>query len=166
MAVNFNAADRVGVIGGYIGGIGQLLNWAGGMCPNPAGMNCISAVEDKCVTRHELDLIREIQNKDAALSIANSENYTDKKLTEVYAALANRDKDINAKIDANYREQAAINLTQATYNASNNAAIACMQNQINVLVGMTKTVIPAANICPAPMPQYNSWTAPTAATTA
>lgn len=41
MAVNFNAADRVGVIGGYIGGIGQLLNWAGGMCPNPAGMNCI-----------------------------------------------------------------------------------------------------------------------------
>lgn len=118
------------------------------------------------MTRHELDLIREIQNKDAALSIANSENYTDKKLTEVYAALANRDKDINAKIDANYREQAAINLTQATYNASNNAAIACMQNQINVLVGMTKTVIPAANICPAPMPQYNSWTAPTAATTA
>ena len=166
MAVNFNAADRVGVIGGYIGGIGQLLNWAGGMCPNPAGVNCISAVEDRCVTRHELDLIREIQNKDAALSIANSENYTDKKLTEVYAALANRDKDINAKIDANYREQAAINLTQATYNASNNAAIACMQNQINVLVGMTKTVIPAANICPAPMPQYNSWTAPTAATTA
>lgn len=166
MAVNFNAADRVGVIGGYIGGIGQLLNWAGGMCPNPAGMNGISAVEDRCVTRHELDLIREIQNKDAALSIANSENYTDKKLTEVYAALANRDKDINAKIDANYREQAAINLTQATYNASNNAAIACMQNQINVLVGMTKTVIPAANICPAPMPQYNSWTAPTAATTA
>ena len=166
MAVNFNAADRVGVIGGYIGGIGQLLNWAGGMCPNPAGANCVSAVEDRCVTRHELDLIREIQNKDAALSIANSENYTDKKLTEVYAALANRDKDINAKIDANYREQAAINLTQATYNASNNAAIACMQNQINVLVGMTKTVIPDANICPAPMPKYNSWTAPTAATPA
>ena len=166
MAVNFNAADRVGVIGGYIGGIGQLLAWAGGMCPNPAGVNCVSAVEDRCVTRHELDLIREIQNKDAALSIANSENYTDKKLTEVYATLTNRDKDINAKIDANYREQAAINLTQATYNASNNAAIACMQNQINVLVGMTKTVIPAANICPAPMPQYNSWTAPTAATTA
>ena len=166
MAVNFNAADRVGVIGGYIGGIGQLLNWAGGMCPNPAGMNCISAVEDKCVTRHELDLIREIQNKDAALSIANSENYTDKKLTEVYSALARQDKELSAKIDANYKEQAAVNLTQATYNASNNAAIACMQNQINVLVGMTKTVIPAANICPAPMPQYNSWTAPTATTTA
>lgn len=166
MAVNFNAADRVGVIGGYIGGIGQLLNWVGGMCPNPAGMNCISAVEDRCVTRHELDLIREIQNKDAALSIANSENYTDKKLTEVYAALARQDKELSAKIDANYKEQAAVNLTQATYNASNNAAIACMQNQINVLVGMTKTVIPATNICPAPMPQYNSWTAPTAATTA
>lgn len=25
MAVNFTAADRVGVVGGYIGGIGQLL---------------------------------------------------------------------------------------------------------------------------------------------
>lgn len=165
MAVNFNAADRVGVIGGYIGGIGQLLNWAGGMCPNPAGANGLAAVEDRCVTRHELDLIREIQNKDAELAIANSENYTDKKLTEVYSALARQDKELNAKIDENYKEQAAVNLTQATYNATNNATIACMQNQINSLVAMTKLVIPAGNICPTPMPQYNSWTAPTAAAT-
>jgi hypothetical protein len=31
-------------------------------------------------------------------------------------------------------------------------------------MGLTKTIIPAANVCPQPMPQYNSWTAPTTTT--
>lgn len=43
--------------------------------------------------------------------------------------------------------------------------ISCMQNAINVLNGLTKTVIPIGNVCPAPMPEFNSWTAPTAPTT-
>jgi hypothetical protein len=51
------------------------------------------------------------------------------------------------------------------YNATNTAAVSCLQSQIAQLANLTKTVIPAANICPAPMPQYNSWVAPTAPTT-
>ena len=51
------------------------------------------------------------------------------------------------------------------YNATNTAAVSCLQSQIAQLANLTKTVIPAANICPAPMPQYNSWTAPTTTTT-
>jgi hypothetical protein len=39
-----------------------------------------------------------------------------------------------------------------------------MQNSIAALDGLTKTIIPISNVCPAPMPQYNSWTAPTATT--
>ena len=51
------------------------------------------------------------------------------------------------------------------YNATNTAAVSCLQSQIAQLANLTKTVIPAANICPAPMPQYNSWVAPTTTTT-
>lgn len=44
----------------------------------------------------------------------------------------------------------------------NSAALAALQ----ALVGkITNTVVPLDAICPAPMPQYNSWTAPTATTT-
>lgn len=40
--------------------------------------------------------------------------------------------------------------------------VACIQNTLN---GITKTIVPSSAICPAPMPQYNSWTAPTTTTT-
>jgi hypothetical protein len=43
-----------------------------------------------------------------------------------------------------------------------NGQIACLQQTVS---GITKTIVPATAICPAPMPQFNSWTAPTAPTT-
>jgi hypothetical protein len=54
---------------------------------------------------------------------------------------------------------------QAVINAQTVANISCMQNTINTLSGLTKTVIPITSVCPEPMPMYNSWTAPTAPTT-
>lgn len=54
---------------------------------------------------------------------------------------------------------------QKVYNATNTAAISCIQNQIAVLQGLTKTVIPFTSICPEPMARYNNWAAPTAETT-
>lgn len=51
---------------------------------------------------------------------------------------------------------------QKVYNATNTAAIGCIQNQIAVLQGLTKTVIPFTSICPEPMARYNNWVAPTA----
>lgn len=47
--------------------------------------------------------------------------------------------------------------------------LATLGSQINCLAaqvaGITKTVVPISSVCPQPMPQYNSWTAPTAAAT-
>ena len=54
---------------------------------------------------------------------------------------------------------------QAVVNAQTVANISCMQNTINTLAGLTKTVIPITSVCPEPMARYNSWTAPTAPTT-
>jgi hypothetical protein len=58
-------------------------------------------------------------------------------------------------VEAQICQQAVVN-TQITAN------LACLQNTVATLSGLTKTVIPIDNVCPAPMPQYNSWTAPTA----
>jgi hypothetical protein len=54
---------------------------------------------------------------------------------------------------------------QNVVNAQITANISCMQNAINTLSGLTKTVIPIDNVCPEPMQRYNSWTAPAATTT-
>lgn len=51
---------------------------------------------------------------------------------------------------------------QKVYNATVTANMSCMANQIAALNGLAKLIIPASSVCPAPMPQYNSWTAPTA----
>ena len=52
--------------------------------------------------------------------------------------------------------------SQAVINAQVTANLSCLQNTVATLSGMTKTVIPIANVCPEPMQRYNSWTAPTA----
>ena len=58
---------------------------------------------------------------------------------------------------------------QDVYNATNTAAIGCINGQIasilNTIGGITKTVVPITAVCPEPMKLYNSWTAPTTATT-
>ena len=65
------------------------------------------------------------------------------------------------ELDAQLRQIAQ----QAVYNATNTATLACLQQQVAALQGLTKVVIPTASICPEPMPRYNSWTAPAAPTT-
>ena len=54
---------------------------------------------------------------------------------------------------------------QRVYNATNTAAISCIQGQIATLMSLTKTVVPITSVCPQPMAQFNSWTAPTTPTT-
>lgn len=154
-----NAKGNLAVTLGSIGTGLSVLNGGLGLLGMNPGQT--QNIEDRHVTRHEMDLIREIMAKDQTIAIKDSEAYTDQKLVEVYSQLAKQDKDINARIDANAKEQANINLVQATYNATNNANIGCLQGQVAALQAMTKLVIPSDNVCPKPMPQFNSWTAPT-----
>jgi hypothetical protein len=65
-------------------------------------------------------------------------------------------------VDGRFRGIEAQIASQAVVNAQITANISCMQNSIAALNGLTKTVIPIGNVCPEPMPAYNSWTAPTA----
>ena len=125
------------------GGLGGLFGGCNGCNGYNGGYSRYDAEKDATIARLEADK-----------KLLESNIYTDSKITSVYEVL-------NNKIEAVKEELC----TQRVFNANSNAAISCLNAQIAQLMALTKVVIPAANICPAPMPQYNSWTAPTAATT-
>ena len=118
------------------------------------GWNNCGCSDNMAVTRHELSMQNEIMTKDSKIALLESNIYTDQKLND----LRNY---IDAKVGA---VEGTIN-AQAVYNATNTATINCIQGQVAQLFALTKTVIPITNVCPQPMPQYNSWTAPTTTTT-
>lgn len=142
-----NAALTTGIIGTALGVLGSGMNLLGGL-----GNGCCS--ENIAVNRYELNMENQIVQKDVENALLRSNIYTDQKLTDVYERLSNRIAGVEAQVN-----------TQAVYNATVNANIACMQNQITQLQSLTKLIVPSSSICPAPMPAYNSWTAPTASTT-
>lgn len=133
------AGTALGVLNG---GLGNLFN--GGLL----GGNCSDNV---AVSRYELNMNNQINSKDNEIALLKSNIYTDQKIADVYERL-------NLKIGG---VEAAIN-AQAIYNATLNGTVTCMQGQIAALQGLTKTIVPITNVCPQPMPQYNSWTTPTA----
>ncbi len=134
------------------GGLGNIFGGMGGW-NNGYGYN-FGCSENTPVTRYELGMENKITQKDSEIALLKSNIYTDQKIADVYERL-------NMKIG---HVESAIN-TQAVYNATMNGTINCMQGQIAALQALTKTVIPITNVCPQPMPQYNSWTAPTATAT-
>lgn len=89
---------------------------------------------DKPVSRYELSLVQEN-------AILKAQADIDKKLVEVYNA-------INDKANANRERFTAFEKEQLVYNGVNSATIACLQQQINALLGMTKMVIPNSSVCP------------------
>lgn len=137
------AGTALGLMAGGLNGVGLFGN---------GGAKCS---EDHCINRYEQSLQNEIAAKDSRIALLESNIYVDSKLADVYERLNTKIGGIEAQI-----------CQQNVVNAQITANISCMQNAINTLNGLTKTVIPIGNVCPAPMPQYNSWTAPTAPTTA
>lgn len=122
------------------------------------GLNAMSnCSENQIINRYELGLVNDLNAKDSEIALLKADKYTDQKIVEAY-------KDLVGQINTLKENQNAINMQQAVYNGTNNATLNCIQNQIAQLQGLTKVIIPIANVCPQPMPQYNSWTAPTTTT--
>lgn len=146
-----NGKGNLGVTLGAIGtGLGLLAGNGLNLFNGNGNNNCCS--EDHYVNRYELGLQQELAAKDSKISLLESNIYVDSKIADVYERLNTKINGIEAQI-----------CQQAVVNAQITANISCMQNAINTLNGLTKTVIPITSVCPEPMPQYNSWTAPTAA---
>lgn len=154
-----NGKGNLGVTLGAIGtGLGVLnggIAGLNGILGNNANCGCN---EDHIVNRYELGLQQEISAKDNRISLLESNIYTDAKIADVYERL-------NTKFENKYDCLEKQICAQSVINAQVTANLACMQGNINTLMGLTKTVIPITSVCPEPMPAANSWTAPTATAT-
>lgn len=140
------AGTALGVLNG-MNGCGNLL---GGLFNNGNCGHGYGCSENSMVNRYELGLEQSNAAKDSRIAMLESTIHTDGKILEVYGYLDGRLRGIESQI-----------AQQAVVNAQVTANLSCMQGNIATLMGLTKTVVPIDSICPAPMPQYNSWTAPT-----
>lgn len=140
--MTFNAADRVGVVGGYIGGIGQILNMLGGNGIIGNGYGCNNGMAYGCsdnmaVNRYELGMEKDLAAKDSKISLLESTIYTDGKLNDLRNYVERRFD----KVEHDLGEQKA-------FNAGVLSNMNCMQGQIGELLGLTKRVVPNSSICP------------------
>lgn len=127
------------------GGVPNLLGGWGNGCNNGGSAY---------VTRYDAEKDARIAELETEVKLRDANTYT---LGEV--------NKMRNYVDAKFDAINAQLCSQAVINAQVAANLSCLQNTVNTLSGMTKTVIPIANICPEPMQRYNSWTAPTAPTT-
>lgn len=156
-------------------GAGSLIALAAGSLLGNGGLN-LGGILGGCNQQTQMAnavVQNALATKDAEIALLKSEKYADQAVLGLYKYIDGKSNELNtyllsldkrvAAIEtaAPLREQIVQNQITCCCNAAN-AAIAQLQATV---AGLTKTVIPAANVCPQPMPQYNSWTAPTTTTT-
>ena len=106
-----------------------------------------------CVTRYEADQAARIAELETEVKLRDANTYTLSEMNKMRNYVDSKFDSINAQL-----------CSQAVINAQVTANLSCLQNTVNTLSGLTKTIIPIDNICSPPMERYNSWTAPTTTT--
>lgn len=147
---NHYSSNGKGNLGVTLGAIGTGLGVLNGGLGNILGGVNTNCSENQCVNRYELNMQNDITNKDMEIAYLRGRDASKTDDLEMYKYVDGRLRGIEAQI-----------CQQAVTNAQITANISCMQNTLATLTGLTKTIIPIDNVCPAPMPQFNSWTAPT-----
>ena len=126
-----NAGLTTGIIGTALG----VLNGSGGLLGGMRnGCGCSGGV-----SQYELGMMNEIATKDARIALLEANTYNDQKLLDVYKYFDGELKEVRNQLCA-----------QAVVNAQVTANISCIQSNLAVLNGLTKTVIPIDSICPTP----------------
>ena len=92
---------------------------------------------DHYVNRYEAEQSARIAELETEVKLRDANTYTDGKILALYQYVDGKVSGIEAQI-----------CQQNVYNATNTAAIACIQGQIAQLQGLTKVVIPNSSICP------------------
>lgn len=150
------ASKGVGTAGlttGIIGSALGVLNGGGlGILNGMGGANC-GCSENMAVNRYELGQEQKIADLQSQVALRDANIYNDAKMLEMYKYVDGKFAGVEAQL-----------CQQAVVNAQITANIGCMQQSIATLQGLTKTIVPIDNVCPQPMPEYNSWTAPTTTT--
>ena len=149
-----NGKGNLGVTLGAIGtGLGLLSGGLNGLTGMVGGVNPRGCPEDHFVNRYEATQAARIAELETRNKLLEANIYTDQKIADVFERLNVKIAGVEAQL-----------CQQSVVNAQVAANLSCLQNTVNTLAALTKTVIPIDNVCPAPMAKYNSWVAPTATT--
>lgn len=108
------------------GNLGGILGGGGNRCN-----------EDHFVNRYEMSMQRDLTNKDMEIAYLKSREAAKNDSLELY-------RYVDGKFAVVERELA----DQRTFNATQIGTISCIQGQIAMLMGLTKTVVPNSSICP------------------
>ena len=113
--------------------LGLLNGGLGGILGNG---NC-GCSENHMVNRYELAQESRISKLESEIALRDANIYNDQKMLELYKYIDGKLEGVNATL-----------ATQAVWNATQTAAINCMQGQIAQLFGLTKLVVPNTSVCP------------------
>lgn len=147
-----NAGLTTGIIGTALGALNTLAGGNGLNIGAGTPRNVVSS-DDEYVNRYEASQSAKIAELETEIKLRDANTYTDKKMLEMYGYIDGRLRTVESQISQ-----------QAVYNATNTAALGCINEQIAQLQSLTKVVIPKTSVCPEPMDRYNSWTSPTSST--
>lgn len=130
------AIGTFGALGGNLGGI--LGGW---------GNNNCGCSENTMVNRYELNMAREADSLKSENALLRSQVYTDQKIVEATAYLQGEIGKVATKLENFKDAQNAVNLQQATYNATATANISCISGQIAQLQSLSQLIVPSRNVC-------------------
>lgn len=122
------AGTALGVLSGGLGNI--LGNWGNG-----GGPACTS--ENMPVNRYEATQQARIAELETEVKLRDANTYTMQQMGQL------RDY-----VDGRFARMEHEMCDQRVYNATNTAAIGCIQNQVAQLMGLTKLVVPNTSVCP------------------
>lgn len=112
-----------------------LLN--GGALPNVLGGAKTACSEDNYINRYEAAQSARIAELETEVKLRDANTYTDGKILELYKYVDGRFGAVEGEL-----------CQQRVYNATNTAAINCINGQIAQLMSLTKIVIPNGSIFP------------------
>lgn len=131
------AASFLGLNAGNILGGGCGNGWNNGGCCS----------DNTMVNRYELNMTREADSLKSENALLRAQVYTDQKLVDVVNDYTAKINALGAEVRANKDAQTAVNLQQATLNATQTATISCMSQQIAQLQSLSQLVVPSRNVC-------------------
>lgn len=121
------AGTALGLLGnGALGGILGGNAWGAGVCH-----------ENMPVNRYEASQSARIAELETEVKLRDANAYTLGEINKVRDYVDRRFERVEGQINQ-----------QAVYNATNTAALNCMQGQIAQLMSLTKLVVPNSSICP------------------
>ncbi len=141
---NWNSAGGILGAASFFGiNAGNILGRNGWGCNND-GYGCS---DNTPVNRYELNLVTSLGAKDSEIALLKADKYTDQKIVEAVAYLQGEIGKVATKLENFKDAQNAVNLQQATYNATATANIGCIGQQVAQLQSMFNLVVPSNKVC-------------------